>query len=71
MMLFSAEGTLLREYLHSGHLHLFLVEDFNQDGREEIYVSGIAMDYESADRTVLDPDTMDGASAEPRRQLLE
>jgi DNA-binding transcriptional MerR regulator len=70
VMLFSAEGTLLREYLHSGHLHLFLVEDFNQDGREEIYVAGVANDYEAVDLTVLDPDTMHGASAEPRRQLL-
>lgn len=70
VMLFSSQGELLREYMHTGHLHLVRVEDFDQDGREEVYILGVANDYGAVDLTVLDPDTMQGASAEPRRQLL-
>lgn len=70
VMLLSADGALIREYLHSGHIHTSLVDDLDGDGLDEIYALGITNTHSSCDLVVLDPDTMGGASAEaPNYQL--
>ncbi|MCW5963296.1 MAG: hypothetical protein KIT83_04595 [Bryobacterales bacterium] len=70
VMLLSEAGELVREYLHSGHVHTSLVDDLDGDGHDEIYALGITNTHLSCDLVVLDPDTMGGASAEtPDYQL--
>lgn len=57
-------GALVREYWHSGALLNLLVHDGDGDGREEVYLGGIHNSSKQAVLVVLDPETMEGASAE-------
>jgi hypothetical protein len=65
--LLSAGGRLLREYWHSGGLTHLEIADLDGDGVSEIYLAGISNSTGSATLVVLDPDAMEGASAEEDR----
>lgn len=70
--LLSAEGKLLREYWHSGHLYSLEMADFDGDKSPDIYLGGISNGYRAATLVVLDPRNFHGASAEaasPNHQL--
>lgn len=72
LMMLDRNGDVLREYWHGGHAHSLLVTDHDGDGRPEIYLGSVANGYHCADVTVLDPDTLSGASVEtdPGEQIL-
>ncbi len=73
VVLLSSQGTLLREYWHSGNLFKLQVADLNRDGVDEIYLAGINNGWKAATLVVLDPDHFGGASQEPEapdHQLL-
>ncbi len=69
--LLSSNGTLLRQYWHSGHIGGqkggFRVIDFNGDGRDEIYLCGVSNGYRQATLVVLDPESFEGAASEVLR----
>ncbi len=66
--LLSKDGRLLRQYWHSGHIgtlnDTLRVIDFNRDGRDEIYLSGVSNGYRQATLVVLDPGSFEGAASE-------
>ncbi len=62
--LLSAQGKLLREYWHSGHLYSIKIADFEGDGVQEIYLGGISNARRAATLVALDPRTFQGASVE-------
>jgi hypothetical protein len=62
--LLSAEGKLLREYWHSGHLSVFAPANASPGHASPIYLGGVANGHKSAVFVALDPDAMDGASRE-------
>jgi len=57
------KGNLLREYWHSGHLHLLLATDLGQ-GWNVLLAAGISNARKAATLLVLDPDHFTGASNE-------
>jgi hypothetical protein len=66
--LLSGDGTVLREYWHSGHLSRIALSDL--DGTMKIYLGGASNARKQATLVVLDPDTIDGASTEPAAYQL-
>ncbi len=66
--LLSKEGKLLRQYWHSGHIGTLnttlRITDFDGDGRDEIYLSGVSNGYRQATLVVLDPASFEGAASE-------
>ena len=66
VVLLDAAGRPLRTYWHSGHLNLSAVADMDRDGRQELWLGGIANAYKQATVVVLDPETMAGASREEK-----
>jgi hypothetical protein len=75
VVLLSPDGSLLRQYWHSGHIGVLKdtlrVIDFNRDGREEIYLCGVDNGFRQATLVVLDPESFEGAASErnPDHQL--
>lgn len=69
----SAEGKLLGEYWHAGHLHQAEFADLDRDGRPELYVGGVSNSQRCATLIALDPENLRGASKEenPDYQLLD
>jgi hypothetical protein len=67
----NADGKLLSEYWHSGHLYNLTVADLDGDGREQVIATGISNGYRQATLIVLDPDHLAGASYEPARPDLQ
>lgn len=71
----SHEGTLLREYWHSGHLAVkaqnLVVADVDTDGVNEIYLGGVDNARRQGTLVVLDPENMQGAAweSDPAYQL--
>jgi hypothetical protein len=69
--LLTADGGLLGEYWHSGHLVTLAAADLDGDGVHEIYAGGINNAQRAATLVALDPRDLVGASAEdPEFQLL-
>jgi hypothetical protein len=66
-----ANGKMLSDYWHSGHLDHLLLADLDGDGREEIVATGISNGYHQATMIVLDPDRVFGASTEAARPNLQ
>lgn len=64
-----ANGKLLSEYWHSGHLDSMAVADLEGEGKQEIVAVGVNNDYLQATLVVLDADRIFGASAEVRPQF--
>jgi len=60
--LLAADGRLLREYWHSGHLDDALLTE--HAGHQEVVLAGISNATKSATLVALDPGTMSGASVE-------
>src|SRR5581483_4658668 len=65
VVLLRADGALLAEYWHSGHLLNLAAVDLDGDGREEILLPGIDEGHQQAALVVLDPDNIAGASTVP------
>lgn len=68
----SGDGRLLREYWHWGQLHWPLVVDINNDGKDEVVLTGVRNATNEVTVIALDPRTMHGAPVEenPHYQLL-
>ena len=66
-----ANGKLLSEYWHSGHLDHLTLADLDGDGKQEIIATGISNGYHQATLIVLDPDRVSGASTEAARPELQ
>jgi hypothetical protein len=60
-----ADGRILGEYWHSGHLLHMTTEDLDGDGQPELILAGVDNGYERATVVVLDPFHLRGASREP------
>jgi hypothetical protein len=73
--LLSGNGTVLRQYWHSGHIggqkQTLRVIDFNGDGREEVYLCGVTNGYRQATLVVLDPEGFEGAASDVRGVQLQ
>lgn len=71
--LLAKNGVMLREYWHSGHIgqnrESLRVADFDKDGANEIYASGVSNGYGQATLIILDPETMDGAATEVKTKF--
>jgi len=66
----NANGKLVSEYWHSGHLDDMLLADLDSDGKEEIIATGVANGYDhQATLVVLDPDRVFGTSSEVRPEF--
>jgi hypothetical protein len=65
--LLSADGAVLREYWHSGHLDKVRAADLDGDGRPEFYLAGINNARRAATLVVLDEDHFSGAGDESER----
>jgi hypothetical protein len=63
--LVDADGSVQREYMHSGQFESLLIRDIDGDGAPEIVAGGHNSARGSATVVVLDPATMGGASVEP------
>lgn len=66
--LLSADGTVLREYWHAGHLPQLVLADL--DGATKIHAGGANNARKAVTLVVLDPDTMGGSSREPPEYQL-
>jgi len=72
----SADGVVRGDYWHAGHVGVgrdqLQLGDLNQDGRLEIYVSGVNNARDQATLVVLDPFAMSGAGveADPEYQFV-
>lgn len=68
----SAQGEVLREYWHSGHINAATVSDLDSDGRPELYLLACHNATKTVDLIALDPEDFGGASREsnPDYQLL-
>jgi len=68
--LLDVHGRLFAEYWHAGHIAhrpgSLDIADVDGDGRKEIYAVGVNNARQRATLVILDPDTMSGASNEPR-----
>ena len=69
--LLDANGKIVSEYWHSGHLDFLTLADMDGDGREEIIAPGISNGYRQATLVVLDPEMVFGASTEAARPELQ
>lgn len=69
----SAEGKVVREYWHSGHIAAAAAADLNRDGRPEVYLTAAHNATQSVAVIALDPEDFGGASHEenPDYQLLD
>jgi hypothetical protein len=61
-----ANGKLLSEYWHAGHLHGMIVADLDHDARPELYTAGLSNGYQNAVVLALDPERMEGAGWEEK-----
>jgi hypothetical protein len=61
----ASEGKLLNEYWHSGNIHRLINRDLNNDGIEEIIVTGENNGFNLASVFVLDPRNFQGHSPAP------
>jgi hypothetical protein len=59
-----AEGRLLREYWHPGHLQEMVLHDVEGDGRKELLLAGVNNSRKQATVVVLDPERGKGAARE-------
>lgn len=66
-----AQGRMVSDYWHSGHLDHLILADLDGDGREEIVATGISNGYRQATLVVLDLDHVWGASAEAARPEVQ
>jgi hypothetical protein len=64
VVLLTAEGKVLREYRHSGHLNFIESADLDGDGSREYYLAGISNAHHAATIVVLNPEHFGGASRE-------
>lgn len=71
LAMLDAQGRLLREYWHSGHIKEFLAVEWPGYPEPLIVVGGIANGYKVADLVVLSPSEFGGASYEesPKHQI--
>jgi len=65
-----ADGRLVREYWHSGHLKDLQLADLDGDGNNEVYAAGISNAHKTTTLLILDPETLTGASIEPPEYQL-
>ncbi|MDX1983538.1 MAG: hypothetical protein SFV51_24920 [Bryobacteraceae bacterium] len=64
LAILSAEGSVLGEYWHSGHLLRIAIADLDSDGVEEVLAGGVNNGYNRATLVVFDPRRMTGASTQ-------
>lgn len=69
--LLDAQGKSIAEYWHSGHLDWMKLADLSQDGRPQIFATGVSNGYRQATLVVLDVDRVEGASAEVGRPEMQ
>ena len=65
-----ADGELISEYWHSGHLLSVSHADLNNDGVEEILLAGVNNGYRQATLLIFDSRNVSGVSSQPGRQIL-
>jgi hypothetical protein len=66
VVLLTAQGQVLREYWHSGHLNYVQSADLDGDGKTEFYLAGINNARHAATVVILDRDHFSGAGQEPQ-----
>src|SRR5581483_7734550 len=66
-----ADGKLVSEYWHSGHLLTVIHADIDDDGQPEVLLAGVNNGYGLATLIVFDPRNVRGVSTQPFRQLLD
>lgn len=73
LLLLDAQGNVLGDYWHSGHVTAVALYDLNHDGHPELLIAGVNQAQKVAEFLVLDPLNMNGASAEqnPNYQILD
>jgi len=68
-VLLSSHGEVLGEYWNSGQLNDYAFADLNQDGREEILLSGLNNEYGRGCLAVFDPRSFQGSSPQTSSQF--